>query len=79
VISRSKFHLFKQIEQSNITDTMITAGSDAFEEFWVDLASPAGAGLALVPKLVERIYSVMETARQSSPNLCSGSIVKSDG
>lgn len=71
--------MFKQIEQSNITNSMIVAGSDAIEEFWVDLTSPAGRGLALVPKLVERIYSVMETARQSCPNLCSGSIVKSDG
>lgn len=58
---------------------MIVAGSDAIEEFWVDLTSPTGRGLALVPKLVEKIYSVMETARQSPPKFCRGGIVESDG
>lgn len=71
--------MFDQDEQSNITDSMIVAGSDAIEEFWLDLTSPVGKGLALLPRLVERIYRAMETARQSPPKLCCGRIVESDG
>lgn len=79
MIEQREFGMFEQNERSKITDSMIVAGSDAIEEFWVDLTSPVGTGLALVPKLVERIYSVMETARQSPPKLRRSSIVERDG
>ncbi len=71
--------MIERNEGCNITDSMIVAGSDAIEEFWVELTSPVGNSLALVPKLVERIYSMMETARQLPPRLCRRSIVESDG
>lgn len=34
--------MFEQNEQSNLTDSMIVPGSDAMEEFCVDLTSPWG-------------------------------------
>ncbi|MET4233928.1 hypothetical protein QA633_39905 [Bradyrhizobium barranii] len=48
---------FELNEQSNLTDSMIVPGSDATDEFCVDLTSPTGKGLALVPKLVTSIIA----------------------